>query len=177
MLTGGAGEVPTGALMAKQARLEGLIVGNRRQQMDFVRAIEATGLRPVIDRSFGLAELADAFRYKESGARGGRHAERLRLGRFRRNGRADWSRVGIGRCRLGIGLVRQKKGHGPDAPLATCEGQSSVLELEWQGGGAARLPQAVHCRGAFGGVLPGVLPVCGGGLVLPAARAWLASLL
>ncbi|KFG70569.1 NAD(P)-dependent alcohol dehydrogenase [Microvirga sp. BSC39] len=72
VLTGGAGEVPTGALMAKQARLQGLIVGNRRQQIDFVRAIEATGLRPVIDRSFGLAEIADAFRYEESGAHFGK---------------------------------------------------------------------------------------------------------
>jgi NADPH:quinone reductase-like Zn-dependent oxidoreductase len=72
VLTGGAGEVPTGALMAKQARLHGLIVGNRRQQTDFVRAIEATGLRPVIDRSFGLAEMADAFRYEESGAHFGK---------------------------------------------------------------------------------------------------------
>jgi NADPH:quinone reductase-like Zn-dependent oxidoreductase len=72
VLTGAAGEVPTGALMAKQARLEGLIVGNRRQQMDFVRAIEASGLRPVIDRSFGLAEIADAFRYEESGAHFGK---------------------------------------------------------------------------------------------------------
>ena len=72
VLTGGAGEVPTGALMAKQARLQGLIVGNRRQQMDFVRAIEATGLRPVIDRNFGLAEIADAFRYEDSGAHFGK---------------------------------------------------------------------------------------------------------
>jgi NADPH:quinone reductase-like Zn-dependent oxidoreductase len=58
--------------MAKQARLEGLIVGNRRQQVDFVRALEATGLRPVIDRSFELAEMADAFRYEESGAHFGK---------------------------------------------------------------------------------------------------------
>jgi NADPH:quinone reductase-like Zn-dependent oxidoreductase len=72
VLTGGAGEVATGALMAKQARLHGLIVGNRRQQIDFVRALEATGLRPVIDRSFGLAEMADAFRYEESGAHFGK---------------------------------------------------------------------------------------------------------
>ena len=72
VLTGRAGEVPTGALMAKQARLQGLIVGNRRQQMDFVRALEATDLRPVVDRSFGLAEIADAFRYEESGAHFGK---------------------------------------------------------------------------------------------------------
>ncbi len=28
-----------------------------------------------------------------------------------------------------------------------------------------------YCRGAFGGVWPGVLTFCGGGLVLPAAPA------
>jgi NADPH:quinone reductase-like Zn-dependent oxidoreductase len=72
VLTGRAGEVPTGALMAKQARLQGLIVGNRRQQMDFIRALEATDLRPVVDRSFGLAEIANAFRYEESGAHFGK---------------------------------------------------------------------------------------------------------
>ncbi len=36
--------------------------------MDFVRAIEAISLRPVVDRSFRLAEIADAFRYEESSA-------------------------------------------------------------------------------------------------------------
>lgn len=64
VLTGVAGEVPTARLMAKQARLQGLIVGSRRQQQDMVRAIEACGLRPVIDRSYGLEELAEAFRYE-----------------------------------------------------------------------------------------------------------------
>lgn len=66
VLTGRAGEVPTGALMAKQANLKGLIVGSRRHQLEMIRAIEATGLRPVIDRWFPLEEIADAFRYEES---------------------------------------------------------------------------------------------------------------
>lgn len=64
VLTGAAGEVPTAALMAKQARLQGLIVGSRRQQQDFVRALESGGIRPVIDRRFALEQLADAFRYE-----------------------------------------------------------------------------------------------------------------
>jgi NADPH:quinone reductase-like Zn-dependent oxidoreductase len=72
VLTGRAGKLPTALLMAKQIRLQGLIVGHRHQQMEFVRAIDATGLRPVIDRRFALAEIADAFRYEESGAHFGK---------------------------------------------------------------------------------------------------------
>jgi NADPH:quinone reductase-like Zn-dependent oxidoreductase len=72
VLTGAGGVVPTAMLMAKQARLQGLIVGSRREQMDFVTAIEATGLKPCIDRSFGLEQIADAFRYQESGAHFGK---------------------------------------------------------------------------------------------------------
>ncbi len=41
VLTGRGGEVPTAALMAKQARLQGLIVGSRRMQQEFVRAQSA----------------------------------------------------------------------------------------------------------------------------------------
>lgn len=72
VLTGRSGEIPTAALMARQQRLQGLIVGSRRHQQDFVRALEATGLRPVIDRSFALGEIADAFRHEESGAHFGK---------------------------------------------------------------------------------------------------------
>jgi NADPH:quinone reductase-like Zn-dependent oxidoreductase len=54
-------------MMIKNARLQGVLVGSRRQQQEMVRGIEANGLRPVIDRTFGLGELADAFRYEESG--------------------------------------------------------------------------------------------------------------
>ena len=72
VLTGRAGEVPTAALMAKHQRLQGLIVGSRRHQMDMVRAIDAIGLKPVIDRSFALENIADAFRHEESGAHFGK---------------------------------------------------------------------------------------------------------
>lgn len=73
-LTGGAGTVPTAAMMVKQVRLQGLIVGSRRHQQDLVRALDVTGIRPVIDRTFALADLADAFRYEESGAHFGKIA-------------------------------------------------------------------------------------------------------
>jgi NADPH:quinone reductase-like Zn-dependent oxidoreductase len=72
VLTGTGGEVPTALLMARQARLKGLIVGSRREQIEMVRAIDATGLRPVIDRGFPLGEIEDAFRYQESGSHFGK---------------------------------------------------------------------------------------------------------
>lgn len=67
VLTGRQGEVPTSLLMAKQARLQGLIVGTRRQQQEYVAALEQAGIRPVLDRSFPLEQLADAFRLQQSG--------------------------------------------------------------------------------------------------------------
>jgi len=67
VLTGREGEVPTAKLMAKQARLQGLIVGSRRHQMEMIKAIETANLKPVIDREFALADIADAFRHQESG--------------------------------------------------------------------------------------------------------------
>lgn len=72
VLTGFGGEVPTAAMMGKQARLQGLIVGSRREQQDFVRALDAIGIRPVVDRRFKLEELADAFRHLESGSHFGK---------------------------------------------------------------------------------------------------------
>lgn len=66
-LTGRAGEVPTALLMVKQVRLQGLIVGSRKHQLDMVRALDATNVKPIIDRKFNLTALADAFRYEASG--------------------------------------------------------------------------------------------------------------
>src|SRR3569833_2376909 len=66
-LTGYTGQVPTAAMMIKQIRLQGLIVGSRKQQQQMIRALAATSVRPVIDRTFALDELADAFRFQESG--------------------------------------------------------------------------------------------------------------
>jgi NADPH:quinone reductase-like Zn-dependent oxidoreductase len=67
VLTGLAGEVPTATLMRRQQRLQGLIVGSRRHQQDFVRALDNLSLRPVIDRVFPLEEAAEAFRYEQEG--------------------------------------------------------------------------------------------------------------
>jgi NADPH:quinone reductase-like Zn-dependent oxidoreductase len=67
VLTGIAGDVPTAALMRRQQKLQGVLVGSREHQLDFVRALEAMKIRPVIDRTFPLEQIADAFRYEESG--------------------------------------------------------------------------------------------------------------
>ncbi len=72
VLTGLEGQIPTAFLMARQARLQGLIVGSRRQQMDYVAALTQAGIKPAIDRSFALGELAAAFRHQESGAHFGK---------------------------------------------------------------------------------------------------------
>jgi len=68
VLTGREGQVPTALLMAKQQRLQGLIVGSRQNQIEMVRAMETTGLRPIVDSTFALDDLASAFRHEESGA-------------------------------------------------------------------------------------------------------------
>lgn len=72
VLTGREGIVPTSVLMRKQARLQGLIVGNRRQQQDYVTALDQTGIRPVFERRTGLDQLADAFLHQERGAHFGK---------------------------------------------------------------------------------------------------------
>lgn len=74
VLTGVQGEIPTALMMRKQLRVQGLIVGSRRHQLDFVRALEAVGLRPVIDSRFPLEGLADAFRRQIAGQHFGKIA-------------------------------------------------------------------------------------------------------
>ncbi|RYX90311.1 MAG: hypothetical protein EOO28_30010 [Comamonadaceae bacterium] len=41
--------------------------GSRADQLNLVRALETTGIRPVIDSSFVLGQMAEAFQYQASG--------------------------------------------------------------------------------------------------------------
>jgi NADPH:quinone reductase-like Zn-dependent oxidoreductase len=66
VLAGFAGPINTAMLMGMQIRLIGITVGARQHQQDMVRAIEANGIKPVLDQSFPLEGLADAFRRQES---------------------------------------------------------------------------------------------------------------
>nr|MBF0682018.1 NAD(P)-dependent alcohol dehydrogenase [Pseudomonas sp.] len=66
ILTGVAGELQVVSALVRQLRLQGVLVGNRSQQQDMIRAIDANGIRPVIDRHFPLEEITEAFRYQET---------------------------------------------------------------------------------------------------------------
>ncbi len=67
VLTGVQGPVSTARLMSKNIRLQGITVGSCKHQLDMLLAIEANGLLPVIDQSFPLEQVANAFRYQKSG--------------------------------------------------------------------------------------------------------------
>lgn len=66
ILTGLGGEVSIVTALIKQLRLQGLIVGNRTQQQDMVKAIEANRMHPVVDKVFPLESIVDAFKYQET---------------------------------------------------------------------------------------------------------------
>lgn len=73
VLTGHEGVIPTSLLMAKQARIQGLIVGHRRQQQEFVRALEQIAVRPVIGEHFAaLGDLPAAFRHQQGASHFGK---------------------------------------------------------------------------------------------------------
>ncbi len=66
ILTGLAGDFPLVNALLRQQQLKAVLVGSRRQQQDMIRAIDATGLKPVIDKIFPLEEIVAAFRHQES---------------------------------------------------------------------------------------------------------------
>jgi NADPH:quinone reductase-like Zn-dependent oxidoreductase len=74
ILAGLEAPIPTVFIMGNQLRVIGITVGTRRSQQDMIRAIDANGLRPVIDSHFPLADLGDAFRHQESGRHFGKIA-------------------------------------------------------------------------------------------------------
>ena len=72
ILGGPVGEVLFPKLFFKHITVHGLAVGSREMQNAMVKAIEVNNLKPIIDRSFKLEELADAFRYQGSAAHFGK---------------------------------------------------------------------------------------------------------
>ena len=66
VLAGFAGNVATAAIMSGNVRVAGLTVGSREHQQDLIRAVTANGIRPVIDSSFPLEKISDAFAHQAS---------------------------------------------------------------------------------------------------------------
>jgi NADPH:quinone reductase-like Zn-dependent oxidoreductase len=66
ILTGLGGDMSIVTALIKQLRLQGVLVGNRSQQHDMIKAINANKMRPVIDKHFALGDIVEAFRYQET---------------------------------------------------------------------------------------------------------------
>ena len=66
VLTGVSGDVPTAVLMSKNITLKGITVGSKQEQEEMIAAIDANGLRPVIDSTFPLEDIAAAFAHQIS---------------------------------------------------------------------------------------------------------------
>ncbi|MCH2191020.1 MAG: NAD(P)-dependent alcohol dehydrogenase [Gammaproteobacteria bacterium] len=67
ILGGRKGQFVLPKLFFKHASLNGIAVGSRKMQEDMVAAIDSAGIKPIIDLSFSLGDLAKAFEYQESG--------------------------------------------------------------------------------------------------------------
>ncbi len=64
--------MPFAIVQAKRLRLQAVTVGSRRDQTDMIRAIDAHGIRPVIDSHFPLDRLGDAFAHLKTGGHFGK---------------------------------------------------------------------------------------------------------
>jgi NADPH:quinone reductase-like Zn-dependent oxidoreductase len=75
VLSGLSGKISTYSIMGKQLVISGLTVGSRKQQHDMIRAIEVNDIHPVIDSTFPLDHIAEAFERQQ----GGRHFGKICL--------------------------------------------------------------------------------------------------
>ncbi|MBU1287862.1 MAG: NAD(P)-dependent alcohol dehydrogenase [Alphaproteobacteria bacterium] len=66
VLTGVSGEVPTAALFSMNITMSGITVGSASMQEDMIAAIEANGIKPVLDQTFPLDKIAEAFGHQAS---------------------------------------------------------------------------------------------------------------
>jgi len=66
ILSGISGALPLVPVLLRQIHLQGVLVGSRTQQIEMITAIDKNGMRPIIDRTFGLEEIVPAFQHQES---------------------------------------------------------------------------------------------------------------
>lgn len=67
VLSGITGQLPLAQALSRQVRMQAILVGSRSHQQDFIRAIEVSGLKPIISRHFALDDIVAAFQYQASG--------------------------------------------------------------------------------------------------------------
>jgi NADPH:quinone reductase-like Zn-dependent oxidoreductase len=67
LLTGREGGVNPYPLMFKGGSVHGVYVGDRAMFLEMIRAIEVSGVKPVIDRVFPFEQAVDAYKYQASG--------------------------------------------------------------------------------------------------------------
>ena len=61
---------PTTPILLKAPAIQAIVTGHHRALEDFVRAIDRTGIKPVIDRCYGFGALPAAIAHRERGAFG-----------------------------------------------------------------------------------------------------------
>jgi NADPH:quinone reductase-like Zn-dependent oxidoreductase len=72
ILGGFVKDLNVAAIFAANVFINGITVGSREHFESMTRAIEATGIKPVIDKRFPLAEIRDAFECMKAGAHFGK---------------------------------------------------------------------------------------------------------
>jgi NADPH:quinone reductase-like Zn-dependent oxidoreductase len=77
VLTGLRGEVNTYGVFHKALRIAGVYVGSVAMFEGLVRALEANRIDPIVDRTFGFAEVKEAYAYLASGAHFGKVVVRV----------------------------------------------------------------------------------------------------
>ena len=71
-VTGRSGEVPTAEFFKRNLTMSGITVGSGAHQLDMIAAINASGIKPVLDRDFALDDIAAAFDHQASQAHFGK---------------------------------------------------------------------------------------------------------
>jgi NADPH:quinone reductase-like Zn-dependent oxidoreductase len=72
VLTGLSGPINTYAILHNQVHIAGVYVGSVAMMHRLVRALEATKIRPIIDRTFDFRDAPTAYQHLESGAHVGK---------------------------------------------------------------------------------------------------------
>ena len=68
----GMAEINPGMILAKRANVQGISVGSTQMFEAMNRAISAAGMKPIVDRTFAMAETKEAYSHLQSAAHFGK---------------------------------------------------------------------------------------------------------